>query len=1013
MKKRLWYLFTTTAALSSASLLAIACSTSGNNTTNTKSLNEVHSQNSVIDYDLGLATEPINNLNYIKYKSVDKILPSLVDSFLKSGPNSDLKSITKTSPLNMVMVDTDGTVKTTEDKKTEPSSNFNDFFKFKSKLEESDGFGRVRGSWYGLHDFGITGGLGRATIGDPQRNASIYAFPNPKNSNNYMAVTGFLNNGLNRWSNGDVSTAQDLRDYLEYILDINTGSQKLDSVLKYSIRGAEKFVAAQKDYVDKFGVPYKNPWGRRKYIKLADGSYIQDPNDKEWQSQVSKNNVPADTKEVEAIKKAALDFGFYTGQLYLDYSLEQVNESMDLNPNFKIEKESQSFTFRDPKDKTKTFVRTLVKNVYANPYQNFKFDEDARKIKPTIETLANNLNTFTMIFDENKTPGLSYMLFTIFFHLFPVNRKYIETVAGGIDVFGSQKQHFLTNGPFLMKPENVILGPQGSLLLEKNPDYFDAENTISNRIKIYFSTDRNTNATFFEDGYISQTYIPAEKITQYFANPEYKKYLNKNTGYGTIAFGFNLDNETNAQSYIQDEDLRNAIFYAVNRENLLKVVGWDFSFPVNTWTAYGQYRTYDGKNIETYFSDMSSDAKDGVKFPLQNYDFVTHLSKGYTFEKTHRYDQTYAPKTAQFYIERFKARHKGLKSVTLKFLNNSSDEQKKAGAYLKEILGRTFDGFVNIDIKSLPENSFASFIEEGKYDIIYQNYDRLGGNSAQDYVAVFFKPDEIDSFNQKSIAFKTNPVGSYTYADYIRQLYVQATNLDVDNYIETKLQTPFLALVNASQSAKDAYEKAKKGDKNDITAFEEAVKPLIEKLNKDTSKTFSDRLIKNLIEYMLIPNPNIKAGRKKKILNELLLMFEGIDKLADATRATADRLHIQWSLGKIDTKIDFWRKFIDLSFIRPQEDSQSYTDRINAFFTGNFTNAETKLKWTQEYVYIFIGELEKVIRDASIVVPLMEVDTNWEITRVGGVDSLYTFALQYAYDFTRPPKPGLPRGRAK
>lgn len=39
----------------------------------------------------------------------------------------------------------------------------------------------------------------------------------------------------------------------------------------------------------------------------------------------------------------------------------------------------------------------------------------------------------------------------------------------------------------------------------------------------------------------------------------------------------------------------------------------------------------------------------------------------------------------------------------------------------------------------------------------------------------------------------------------------------------------------------------------------------------------------------------------------------------------------------------------------------------------------------------------------------MEVDTNWEITRVGGAVSLFNFALQHAYDFTKPPRPGSPR----
>ncbi|UWW01181.1 hypothetical protein NW064_02085 [Mycoplasmopsis felis] len=90
---------------------------------------------------------------------------------------------------------------------------------------------------------------------------------------------------------------------------------------------------------------------------------------------------------------------------------------------------------------------------------------------------------------------------------------------------------------------------------------------------------------------------------------------------------------------------------------------------------------------------------------------------------------------------------------------------------------------MKLEIKSLPENSFASFIEEGKYDIIYQNYDRLGGNGAQDYVSVFFKTDEIDSLNQKSIGFKSNPVGSFTYADYVSDLYKENNNIQLENYI--------------------------------------------------------------------------------------------------------------------------------------------------------------------------------------------------------------------------------------
>lgn len=997
--KKILSLITFTTISSSSLVFALSCSHNSNNPQN-KSLAK-------IDYDFGLATEPLNNLNYIKYKSMDKILPSLVDSFLKTGPSDELKSIVKSNDFNMVIVDTNGTV----NKDGEVSSNFNDFYKLKDKLIEEEGYGRITGSYYGIQNFSTIGGLGRASIGELRRNSTIYAFRNPKNPNNYMGMTGFINKKLNRWSNGDYITAQDLRDYLEYIFDLSTGSQKVDQVQKFGIRGAEKFLDAQKDYIQKFNKSYKNPWGRRSYVLDSDGDLVQNPNESVWQSQTfDANNNPIDTKEVQAIKEAALNFGFYTGQLFLDYSNEEIEANLKNNPNFSIDKEIQDFTFINEKGITKT--KKIVKNAFVNPYQIFNVDS---KILSSIKSLSYDENSFTIIFDENQTPGISFFLFHVLSGLYPVNRKYIETEGGGIDEYGSNTSKFLTGGSFNFEPSDIVLGPQGYIILNKNEDYFDAENTISNKIKIYFSTDRNTNSTFFEDGYISQTYIPAEKINQYWSSPGYKEYLNKNTGYGTIAFGFNLDNETNGDSYIMDQDLRNAIYYAIDREKIMKIVGWDFSFPVNTWTAYGQYRTFDGKNIETYFFDLSTKSKDNVEIPLQNYDYVVHLSKGYTFEKTQRGDIAYKPQTSEFYINRFKEKYPNLKNVSLTFLNNSTDEQKKAGTYLKEILDTTFKGYVKLEIKSLPENSFASFIEEGKYDIIYQNYDRLGGNGAQDYVSVFFKTDEIDSLNQKSIGFKSNPVGSFTYSDYVSDLYKENNNIQLENYIHEHLGKYILNIINNDSEILNTYNSILKqtfeNQKLLTLDFQNKYLELIfNKLSENNPDKYNLRMVKNYLEYKLINHKNIKLSRLKRIFNELLINIEGLEKISNNTNLTAQRLNFQQSIvNNNSSNIDFWTKFIELSYIKLNETTGQYTDRLNAFFSGNFTTLENTQKWSQEIVYVFIGELEKVIRDASPVIPLMEVDTNWEITRVGGAVSLFNFALQHAYDFTKPPRPGLPR----
>ncbi|MBN3534755.1 ABC transporter substrate-binding protein [Mycoplasma procyoni] len=972
-----------------------------------------------VDYDLGLTSEPINNLNYIRYKSMDKLLPALIDPLIKSGPTASLKSLIHTNNFNFVLVDT----KDSKNDQGQESSNFNDLFKLSKELEDKDGYGLVQASYYNFSSaFELVGGIAASSQGDIVRNGSFYAFRNPKNSNNYMALTAKINNKLNRWSNGDYISANDVRDYLEYILDINTGSQRLDQIRKFGIRGAERFIDAQKEYLQKFNTQYINPWGRRKYIKDKDGNFIQDPEQKVWQSQAkdANGNPMDDSKEVEAIKQAALNFGFYTGQIFLDYSNEEIEKNLEYNKGFDLEtNDNQTFKIKtgtNAKNEPIFKTVTLVKNDYLNPYQKFIIKDN--KIVASFNQIANSENVFTVIFDENRTPSLSFLITQIMTNLYPANRKYIETVAGGIDKFGSNPYQFLTSGPFKMNPKEVILGPQGEINLEKDKDYFDATNTISNKIKIYFSTDRNINSTFFEDGYISQTYIPAQKINKYWSNQEYKDYLNKNVGYGTIAFGFNLDEETNAQSYIQDQDLRNAIYYSINRENIIKFVGWDFSFPVNTWTAYGQYKTVDGKNIETFFSDLQASAKNNKEFAVQNYDYVVHLSKGYTFEKTSRGDIAFDVDTAQYYINRFKQKHPNLKQVKLTFLNNSTDEQKKAGTFLKEAVKHAFGGFVEIEVKSLPENTFASFIETGKYDIIYQNYDKIGGNGAHDYIAAFFRRDEIDSLIQKSIGFKDNPVGSFTYADYIADLVLEKQQKTREEILAPLIQK-IVAKINSNTGIKQEFYSIKTEDdskKLDIVNF-------ANKYSIDFAKEFSDaqdadakllsqRLIKELLERELISNKNIKIGRLKRAFNTYLVSKMSVKEIAELTKDTEKRLKFEQSIDHQKyPEINFWEKFIELSLQKDSETTSQYSSRLSAFFSANFSQEELKQQWKETFVYVLIGHFEKIVRDGAFVIPLMEVDTNWEITKVGGVSSVFTFALQYAYDFTRPPKAGLPRKR--
>ncbi|WP_025755278.1 periplasmic substrate-binding domain-containing protein [Mycoplasmopsis cricetuli] len=1143
MKRKLFIkktlLFSSPVLLLPISVISASCETK----TRTNASTNIPANTSIQKkYDFGLVTEPINNLNYVRFKSMDRIIPSLVEAFVKSGPTDTLKSVIKVNSFNFAKVDSGRSA----------SDNFDQIFKENvENFKQNDGYGNLNGSFYPLSDFGTLGGLGKPTGSDVTKSSSMYFISSPKNPNKYLSVTGFTNEGDNLWSNGDVVSAQDLRDYIEYILDINTASQKLDQIIKWGIRGAEEFVDAQKEYSKKFNKQYSNPWGRRRYIKdVKTNNWIQDPNDNPWKSEVfNKQKEPIDKLEVEKIKQAALKVGFYTGQLFLDYDNSLIANNLNLNPSFDINAETQEFKYLNEQNQEITI--TLVKNQYANPYQSF-----TEKLEPEINTISKDKYGFTLIFDSNKTPGLGFLLSQIVDSLYPVNRRYIETEAGGIDKYGSKPSEFLTTGAFKINDpnEDVVLGPNGFILLTKNKDYYDASNTISEKIKIYFSTDKTINSAFYEDGYISQTYIPANRIIAYWSDPVYKEQLNKNSGYGTIAYAFNLDNEKAANSYVQDQDLRNFIYYSINREDLLKVVGWDFSFPVNTWTSFGQYRTEEGIPLENFFDSAKTKTENDKQFPLQNYNFAVHLSKSYKFENTNRSDLAFDKDTAKFYLERFKAKHPKLKSVSLKFLNNSSDEQRKAGLYLQEIIKKSSNGFVEIEVKSLPENTFAAFAEEGNYDIIYQNFDRIGGNSAHDYIASFFKNDEIDSLVKKQIGFKNNPVGSWTYSNYASDLFLnqlQKSNPEINITRELVLKDyiDFLnKIMNQNNLIKEEIVKIKQ-DLEIPFVFNKIYKDLETAINDALKEQNSNNLITeliesknflaNLFEYILIKKEktNLKISRIKRLFDEYVYFYlkqstsnnlinnftfktqfndsngqlqtqdivlnehikpfnpytgqeyqlNTFDKLALLTKNTALRLDvitspfafeveartyfnlvinslnnlskdykkqlvesilnlsdinqmkkIAWSAlhknGDSNKEksilfdfhlreLNYWRKFFELSYITYDkvnsktnqtnvESLSDYSKRLDRFFSGNFTDEEFANGWNDtKKIYLLITLYEKIVRDAAPVIPLMEVDTNWEITKIGGVASLFRFSLQYAYDVTNPPKPGLPRQR--
>ncbi|PAF55209.1 hypothetical protein [Mycoplasmopsis agassizii] len=827
-----------------AATTLIACSTSegGNHPSN--------KTNTGLSYDLGLSTIPLNNLNYIKNKSTFIITPTFIEGFIKNGPTEEVKNAIGGMPkLNIGVERVD--VKNLD--------------QYKHPTAAGTTFGN---SFYPYDTFGMTTGVAEPTAENQSAIAIQIA------GNNILSMKLRANNGQSTWAtykpdapgNKDSVTPQDFIDSAQYILDINSGSQYLTDFLNLNIKNAQKVVDAQNAYVKKHKVPYSDPFNRK---KVVDGKQVERENiyeTPEWESQVE-----GDEKEVEAIKQAVLGLGIYTGD-FGPIDIDSIKPDEVLKPT----------------------------NRYADPRQTWVLDAN-NEVTGTLALYAQTKWQIRYEFEPTDPPSFfSFNNSLTNNYMKPVNRKFIESI-GGIHFFGVSRETFIWNGAF--DPSEMLLGEGGFIMLTKRDSYYSSAKTMLNRIKIFFQTQQTVKAALFEDGLIAQTNIPTTYIYRFWADPAKRTLMHKKNGFGTIGLQLNLDHNTNRVKALLDSDFRNALYFAIDRNDVLRLVGLDTSFPVVTWTAFGQAKTSDGIAVEQWFENTDVKMKDDKSYPLQSFTYQDHLAKSYTFENVDRSDNNFSLETARYYMDLYKKRNPNVSKVTMQYVHDSSEQHIKAGVAFQDLINKAFGGFVEIEIKGYPANVYEQFRAEGKFDLAYTNFDYFG-TEYDSYIKTFIFPDGINLEDQKTIGFRQNAAGSWTYQNYF---------FDLENY-------PGGSIEEETRKRLDISEKH---------------------WNK----------IKELSVHQLI-------------------------KDADGNNIF--------------------------------ETDEQFKDRVNSFFAYQFTDAEKAEGWTEKENFALAASYEKIIKDAAPVIPLMEIDTEWEVSRIGGVSNTYTYSLQFAYDFNFPPVPGLP-----
>lgn len=171
---------------------------------------------------------------------------------------------------------------------------------------------------------------------------------------------------------------------------------------------------------------------------------------------------------------------------------------------------------------------------------------------------------------------------------FPVQKAAVE--ANG-DKWTQSADSYISNGPF--KVTQINMGE--SYVLEKNENYWNAENVTLEKLTYRYILDTSTALTAFENGEVDGVrMVPSGDIARLKAE---KSGLNTAPIYGTVYYNFNCEKEPYNNPLV-----RKALNLAIDRDALINNVAQLDAVPAFSFYAPGY--VVDGKDLTDGRSDF-------------------------------------------------------------------------------------------------------------------------------------------------------------------------------------------------------------------------------------------------------------------------------------------------------------------------------------------------------------------------------------------------------------------------
>lgn len=191
----------------------------------------------------------------------------------------------------------------------------------------------------------------------------------------------------------------------------------------------------------------------------------------------------------------------------------------------------------------------------------------------------------------------------------PVPRWAIEEYG----IKWTEPENIVTNGPYLL----TKWAHEDELIMEKNPDYFEADKVQIEKIHAVMIVEASTAMAMYEDGALDSTGVPSEDIDRVKADPVLSKELTIAPDLCTYYYGFN-----NTKPPFDNVLVRKAFSAAIDRQSLIDYVTKGNQTPATTFTCPGIFGHvlpeegvgigYDPEAAKKYLADAGYPGGEGL-----------------------------------------------------------------------------------------------------------------------------------------------------------------------------------------------------------------------------------------------------------------------------------------------------------------------------------------------------------------------------------------------------------------